>query len=271
MNAIDRDDTEESPRLTPGVMWPSSPNEESTATPPLDSDAKMVRCEEILGYQFSDRRLLRAALTHSSGANTPLQSNERLEFFGDSVLGLIVCQFLYETYPSANEGELTKIKSAVVSRRSCGKVAMRLGLDECLIVGRGVIRNRGYPKSLISDVFESIIGALYLDAGPNVAADRVLDWLAPEIELAADVQGSGNHKSSLQQVAQRELGATPFYKVVDQSGPDHRRHFAVSAVVGERRFTAAWGNNKKDAEQRAAANALAEIRGHDPPFDSDLP
>ena len=105
------------------------------------------------------------------------------------------------------------------------------------------------------------------DAG--VAADRVLDWLIPEIELAADVRGSGNHKSSLQQVAQRELGSTPFYKVVDQKGPDHRRHFAVSAVVGETHFTAAWGNNKKDAEQRAAANALAEIAGHDPPFDEN--
>ena len=151
--------------LPPGVMWPSQPDAESPPAAPFDSDAKMARCEAILDYRFADQKLLRSALTHSSGADTPAQSNERLEFFGDAVLGLIVCQFLFETYPSANEGDLTKIKSAVVSRRSCGKVALRLGLDECLIVGRGVIRNRGYPKSLISDVFESIIGALYLDAG----------------------------------------------------------------------------------------------------------
>lgn len=224
-----------------------------------DSESKLKRCEAILNYQFRDQSLLLSALTHASGAANRLASNERLEFLGDAILGMTVCEWLFNEYPEYTEGDLTKIKSAVVSRRTCGRTACRLGLDECLIVGRGVTRNRSYPRSLVSDVFESIIAALYLDGGAEVVRERLQEWLKDEVRLAVDTQGSGNHKSVLQQYAQRELAATPVYKLVRESGPDHRKAFLIGAVVGAEVFPPAWGNNKKDAEQRAAANALATL------------
>lgn len=228
--------------------------------------AKLQLCQEILGYKFRDPELLQSALTHASGASHRLASNERLEFLGDAVLGLTVCQWLFETYPQYDEGDLTKIKSAVVSRRSCGKVACQIGLDRCLIVGRGVTQNRSFPRSLVSDVFESVIAALYLDGGIAAVKDRIRGWLADDVEMVAGNQGAGNFKSSLQQIGQRDYASTPQYRLLDESGPDHRKSFLIAAVVGEQEFPAAWGNNKKDAEQRAAANALAQLSNQPPPY-----
>ncbi len=234
-----------------------------------DQASKLVRCQEIIEYRFRDESLLLSALTHASGATNRLASNERLEFLGDAVLGLTVCQWLYEDYPEYNEGDLTKIKSAVVSRRSCGKTACTLGLDRCLIVGRGVTRNRSFPRSLVSDVFEAVVAAIYLDGGSEVVRDRLKKWLAGEVRHAVESQGAGNFKSSLQQYAQRELANTPVYRLVRESGPDHRKSFLIAAVIGDRQFSAAWGSNKKDAEQRAASNALAELHEQPLPYPND--
>ncbi|WP_146458531.1 ribonuclease III [Rubripirellula tenax] len=231
-----------------------------------DQDSKLAKCQDIIGYQFKDLSLLLSALTHASGASHRLASNERLEFLGDAVLGLVVCRWLFEEYPEYNEGDLTKIKSAVVSRRSCGKVAIQLGLDRCLIVGRGVTRNRSYPRSLVSDVFESVVAAMYLDGGDEIVRQRLKEWLADEVATAVETQGSNNFKSTLQQYAQRDLASTPVYRLVSESGPDHRKAFLISAVIAERQFPAAWGSNKKDAEQHAASNALAELHGLPLPF-----
>ncbi len=231
-----------------------------------DAESKLVRCQQIIDYQFHDDSLLLSALTHASGANHRLDSNERLEFLGDAVLGLLVCEWLYQEYPEYNEGDLTKIKSSVVSRRSCGRVACQLELDRCLIVGRGVTRNRSFPRSLVSDVFESVIAAIYLDGGRDVVSQRIRTWLAEEVAAAVESQGASNFKSALQQYAQRDLAHTPVYKMIRESGPDHRKSFLISAVIGDKGFTPAWGNNKKDAEQRAAANALAELRDDPLPY-----
>jgi ribonuclease-3 len=236
-----------------------------------DFSSKLERCQEIIDYQFQDESLLLGALTHASGAVHRLASNERLEFLGDAVLGLVVCQWLYEEYPEYNEGDLTKIKSSVVSRRSCGKVACQLGLDRCLIVGRGVTRNRSFPRSLVSDVFESVVAAIYLDGGADLITDRLKRWLRDEVRLAVESQGAGNYKSSLQQYAQRELSSTPVYRLVRESGPDHRKAFLIAAVISDQQFAPAWGNNKKDAEQRAASNALAELHEQPLPFPEQEP
>ena len=232
----------------------------------VDTDEKLVLCQEIIAYKFKDQALLLGALTHASGAAHRLASNERLEFLGDAVLGLVVCRWLYEDYPEYNEGDLTKIKSSVVSRRSCGKVACKLGLDRCLIVGRGVTKNRSFPRSLVSDVFESVVAAMYLDGGSELVELRLKEWLREEVQLAVESQGASNYKSSLQQYAQRELSSTPVYRLVRESGPDHRKSFLITAVISDREFEPAWGNNKKDAEQRAAANALAELHQQPLPY-----
>ncbi|MFK8113226.1 MAG: ribonuclease III [Rubripirellula sp.] len=234
-----------------------------------DQASKLIRCQAIIDYQFKDNSLLLSALTHASGASNRLASNERLEFLGDAVLGLTVCQWLFEDYPDYNEGDLTKIKSSVVSRRSCGKVACELGLDRCLIVGRGVTRNRSFPRSLVSDVFESVIAAMYLDGGHAVVQERLKRWLHEEVVQAVESQGASNFKSSLQQYAQREMASTPVYRLVQEAGPDHRKSFMIAAMIGDRQFTAAWGTNKKDAEQRAASNALAELHDQPIPFPNE--
>ena len=231
-----------------------------------DQASKLERCQEIIDYRFQDPSLLLSALTHASGATHRLASNERLEFLGDAVLGLTVCHWLFEAYPQYNEGDLTKIKSAVVSRQSCGKIACKLGLDQCLIVGRGVTRNRSFPRSLVSDVFEAVVAAIFLDGGPDAVRERLKVWLADEVMQAVENQGSNNYKSSLQQYAQRELSSTPMYRLKRESGPDHRKTFLISAVIGDQEFPSAWGSNKKDAEQRAAANALATLKEKDLPY-----
>lgn len=228
--------------------------------------SKLAKCQELIEYEFDDQALLLSALTHASGASHRLASNERLEFLGDAVLGLTVCHWLFEDYPHYSEGDLTKIKSAVVSRRACGKIACEIGLDQCLIVGRGVTRNRSFPRSLVSDVFESIIAALFIDGGADLVRDRLKRWLGREVDHAVQSQGSGNYKSALQQRAQRDLSCTPVYRLIRESGPDHRKAFLISAVIDDRQFTAAWGDNKKEAEQRAAANALAEMDDDPLPF-----
>jgi len=230
-------------------------------------EEKLDRCQQIVDYRFKDLSLLQAALTHASGATHRLANNERLEFLGDSILGLVVCEWLYQEYPEYSEGDLTKIKSSVVSRRSCGKIACELRLDECLIVGKGINRGRSFPRSLVSDVFEAVVAAIYIDGGFDTVRDRLRKWLAAEVRMAVEGRGSGNFKSLLQQYAQRERASTPFYRLVTESGPDHRKRFRVSAVIAGEEFQPAWGNNKKDAEQHAAANALAILHKEPPPFE----
>ena len=234
---------------------------------PSPADAKLERCQKIIGYEFRDISILLSALTHSSVASTRTQSNERMEFLGDSILGMIVCENLFRKYPEYLEGELTKIKSIVVSRRVCAKISRQLALDECLIVGRGMLKS-AMPRSLMSDVFEAIVAAIYLDGGIEMASRFIMEHLEPEIRLAADGHHGGNYKSSLQQVAQRELKGTPVYRLVNEFGPDHSKQFCVAAEIAGKRYTPAWGRNKKEAEQRAAGNALAELRGEDPPYTS---
>ncbi|MBM4001038.1 MAG: ribonuclease III [Planctomycetes bacterium] len=222
-------------------------------------DAKLRACEDRIDYAFADRRLLVAALTHASGAEHRLASNERLEFLGDAILGVVACEMLFHRFPQYLEGDLTRIKSMVVSRQSCTRISERLGLHDFLILGKGVGSAGRIPDSLLSDVFESMIAAVYLDGGLDAARSFAARELVPEIDAAVSGQAGDNYKSLLQQVAQREFGEAPVYELVGEKGPDHRKTFRVAALVGNRRYPSAWGRNKKEAEQRAAYNALSEL------------
>lgn len=229
----------------------------------------LEQCEQRIEYSFSDRSLLRAALTHASGAQHRLASNERLEFLGDAILGAVVCELLYHQYPEYLEGDLTRLKSIVVSRQTCAKISQELGMQEFLILGKGMTTHPTVPSSLLADVFESLIAAVYLDGGVDAARQYIERYVGPEIERAAMGESGGNYKSLLQQVAQREHGTTPTYQLLDEKGPDHSKCFKISAQIGPYRYQAAWGRNKKEAEQRAARNALYELNGDPPPFPSD--
>ncbi len=227
------------------------------------------RCEKRIGYVFSDKALLYSALTHASGAQHRLASNERLEFLGDAILGAVVCEVLYRRYPELLEGELTKIKSIVVSRQTCAKVSEALGLEEFLILGKGMVTHPSLPPSLLSDVFESLVAAIYLDGSYTAAWEFVERHIGPEIDSAVEGDHGANYKSILQQLAQREYGTTPTYQLLDEKGPDHSKCFKISAQIGTTRYQPAWGRNKKEAEQRAAGNALCELNGEPAVYSSD--
>lgn len=239
--------------------------------PGLDSEifSRLEECERRIGHKFSDKNLLKSALTHASGAQHRLASNERLEFLGDAILGAVVCELLYRQYPEYLEGDLTKIKSVVVSRQTCAKISEALGLQEFLILGKGMTTTPSVPPSVLADVLESLIAAIYLDGGHQPAREFIERFAGPEIELAAGGEMGGNYKSLLQQIAQREHGTTPTYQLLDERGPDHSKCFKISAQIGPTRYQAAWGRNKKEAEQRAAYNALSELNRETPPFPSD--
>ena len=212
--------------------------------------------EAITGHRFRDEGLLREALTHSSSADTRLVSNERMEFLGDSILGTVVCEHLYHTYPDLMEGDLTKIKSAVVSRRVCAKVSKATGLDRLLSLGKGMAGRPTIPASVAAAAVESIVAALYLDAGIEPTRRFILEQMHPYIEEAAASAHQQNYKSVLQQLAQRHLPFVPAYVLLDSKGPDHAKAFEVCVEINGQRFAAAWAHSKKEAEQQAALNAL---------------
>ena len=227
------------------------------------------RCQQRIGYRFNSLQLLEASLTHASGADHRLESNERLEFLGDAILGLVVCEHLYREFPEYLEGDLTKLKSIVVSRLTCTKISQALGLREFLILGKGMTTHPAVPPSVLSDVLESLIAAIYLDGGMDPAREFVMTYFGPEVEAAAAGETGGNYKSLLQQFAQREHGVTPTYHLLDEKGPDHSKCFKMSAQIGRQRFAPAWGRSKKESEQRAAHNAICELRGDEIPHPSE--
>ena len=230
---------------------------------------RLVDCERRIGYVFANKSLLRAGLTHASGAQHRLASNERLEFLGDAILGAVVCELLYRQYPDYLEGDLTRIKSIVVSRQTCARLSLALQMQDFLILGKGMTTHPTVPPSLLADVFESLIAAIYLDGGSEAARHFITTHVGPEIELAAGGELEGNFKSLLQQLAQRDHGMTPTYLLLDEKGPDHSKCFKISAQIGRALYQPAWGRNKKEAEQRAARNALAELNHEPVPFPSD--
>jgi len=228
------------------------------------------RAQDILGLAFHDQELLERALTHSSNTDDRLHSNERLEFLGDAVLGLVVSRRLFDLYPDLLEGELTKIKSAAVSRQTCAILANQLGLTDLLQLGKGMRQTRVLPQSLAAAVFESIIAAIYLDAGIERVESFLAPLIDPLIERAADSGHHENFKSVLQQHAQQSTGETPQYRILDEKGPDHSKCFKVAVEFAGRRYPAAWGPSKKQAEQQAALNALTELGLVEPDDDGHL-
>jgi len=212
--------------------------------------------QAILDYRFKEPELLACALTHASIATTRLTSNERLEFLGDAILGLVICEEIYNRFPRYLEGELTRIKSVVVSRETCAHVADKLDLVRHLSLGKGITESENLPASLAACALEAIIGAAYLDGGLEPARRFILAHMSEEIDRVLAGEHSRNYKSLLQQHAQRDLGASPNYEVLDEKGPDHAKAFEVAVTIRGRRYPSAWGPSKKAAEQCAAREAL---------------
>ncbi|MGC9454681.1 MAG: ribonuclease III [Phycisphaerae bacterium] len=219
----------------------------------------LQKCERILGYGFNDRQLLERALTHSSVARSREESNERMEFLGDAVLGLVVCQALYERDERLGEGEMTRIKSWVVSRETCAQVSIEHGITELMSLGKGLTNGGALPQSISAALLEALIGAVYLDGGLEPARELILRLVGGRIERALGEGHQKNYKSALQQHAQRRWGVTPEYVLLDEKGPDHDKAFEVAVAINGKHFPSAWGKTKKDAEQEAARLALSEL------------
>jgi len=215
--------------------------------------------EQALGYTFNNPDLLESALTHASVAGTRLDSNERMEFLGDAILGFVVCEHIYHAYPELLEGELTKIKSAVVSRHTCAKISRKLELCSLLTLGKGMHSRQALPKSISAAVLESVIAAIYADGGLEPTKEFILRVTGPFIEEAAGSSHQQNFKSVLQQFAQRHLPRNPCYTMLDEKGPDHAKSFEVCVDIDGRRFPSSWAASKKEAEQVAARHALIEL------------
>ncbi|MBN1419719.1 MAG: ribonuclease III [Planctomycetes bacterium] len=225
-----------------------------------EESERVTRCQERLGYRFRNPRLLLQALTHASIKTIDNPSNERLEFLGDSVLGLVVTEFLYNYLEHLDEGELTQIKSVVVSSAVLARESERLSLERFYWVGKGVTRKRQLPPSLRANVFEAVVAAIYRDAGIEPARRFILRNLYHHILAACADRGGKNYKSILQQMAQREFSVTPTYKVISESGPDHYKSFEVIAMLGDRALERGRGRSKKEAEQVAAQESLRAMR-----------
>jgi ribonuclease III len=219
---------------------------------------------ERLGHTFGDLSLLQHALAHRSWCGEQeggAPSNERLEFLGDAVLGLVVAGYTFDHYPEFAEGKLAKVRSAVVNARVLAQVAGRLGVGEVLLLGRGEEGSGGRTKaSILADAFEAILGAVYLDAGWEAAQRLVLRELGDAIARAGEEPDDFDHKSRLQEKAVREGEGTPRYVVVG-SGPDHDRAYVAEVYLGGTLRGTGEGRSKKDAEQEAARAAWEELTG----------
>lgn len=214
----------------------------------------LEKLQEKLGYKFKNQAHLKIALTHKSAKNG--HNNERLEFLGDAVMDLIVGEYLFKKF-SSDEGDLSKLRAALVNESSFSKFAKFLGIGENLNMSLSEERNGGREKpSLLSDAFEAIMGAVYLESGlQNTAriAIAILEILYPRISFNELVR---DYKTALQELTQAKFGVTPEYILLGSSGPDHKKSFEMAALVGGKRLSSAVGASKKEAEQKCAQIAI---------------
>ena len=224
----------------------------------------MNALEERLGYSFRNRALLETALTHSSYANENRASgivcNERLEFLGDSVLGVTVAAFLYRRFPDMPEGRMTRLRAELVCEQSLHRVALELHLGEYLRLGKGEEHNGGRDRpSILSDAVEAVIAAMYLDADMDTAAGFIHRCLLDDVHTI-EAPSFIDYKTALQELIQRRSGQTLSYELVSEDGPDHAKTFEMQVRLNGDSIGRGIGRTKKEAEQSAAANALEALQ-----------
>jgi ribonuclease-3 len=227
------------------------------------SDDPLSAFEEALGHRFRDRSLLERAFTHSSFANEnsrgeTIRDNETFEFLGDSILGFLVAELLFEQYPDFREGALSKARSHLVSENFFSGLARKLGVGDCLLLAVGEVRSGGRVKdSILADAFEAVFAALYLDAGIDKTRQIARSLFSGDVaSLPADLSFH-DYKTTLQEMAQAEGRSLPLYRLVEESGPDHDKRFVYEVDYGGSIRARGEGPSKKEAQRRAAKAALA--------------
>jgi len=216
--------------------------------------------EKALNYKFKQSDLITEALTHKSYKKP--YNNERLEFLGDAVLDLIVGEYLFKKFPKEDEGVLSKIRASLVNEKGFTKLAISINLGSFLLISSAEENNEGRTKpSLLSNAFEAIIGAIYLESGLETVAKISIDLIEsnyPTIDLSSL---SKDFKTTLQELTQADFGETPTYKLIKTFGPDHKKEFEIAVVLQNKVISSAIGKSKKDAQQKAAEIALKTLRG----------
>jgi ribonuclease-3 len=220
-------------------------------------------CQEH-GIHLADLSLIDQALTHTSFAHESEEDTEdyeRLEFLGDSVIGLVVVEYLYNTFPDMNEGDMTKIKSEVVSQATLSEIATELGLNRLMHLGKGEVLSRGRRKpSILSDTFEALVGALYLSSTLEETKEFIVKQLEGRVQKVVSRGNLENYKSLLQRVVLERFGENPSYRVLTRRGPQHNAEFVVGVEIKGKIYGKARGRSKKDAEMRAAHKTLQLLR-----------
>ena len=217
--------------------------------------------EKTAGVTFKDKALLKQAFTHRSYINEnrslKLEHNERLEFLGDAVLELVITDYLYASFKDSNEGELTSLRSALVNADTCSLVAQKLDVNDFLLLSRGEFKDTGRARQyILANTLEAIIGAIYLDQGYDTAKDFIILHVVPLVGSILKKGAWIDSKSLFQEKTQEHLSATPVYKTISESGPDHDKCFTVGVYIGNELCGEGIGQSKQDAEQAAAKDAL---------------
>ena len=230
----------------------------------MTTPSPMEALQSRMGYRFRDPALLVNALTHSSYANEAAarggdtKSNERLEFLGDSVLSLVVSRYLYEEYPALPEGELSKIRAQTVCEKTLALFARKIDLGSALLLGHGESQNKGNERdSILSDAFEALLAALYLDGGFETLQTFLLPFVVEQVRGILESHHTTDYKTMLQQIVQQENGEILDSCIVSETGPAHCRRFEVEARLNSNVIGKGVGSSKREAEQNAAREALS--------------
>ncbi|MEA1939514.1 MAG: ribonuclease III [Candidatus Caldatribacteriota bacterium] len=231
----------------------------------LGKNSKLIKeLEENINYKFKNLELFKLALTHSSYSKrnkNKISNNQRLEFLGDSVLELIVNEYLYHQLSLFSEGEMTKIKSLIVSKKILTKWANSIFLGKYIILGRGEDHTGGRKKaSILSGNFEALLGAIYLDGGFKKAKIFILSFLKDEMNEVTKVKYVENYKSLLQEMSQKKYKCLPKYEVIKEKGPDHKKYYCITVKLKQKKYGSGFGENKKEAEKNAAKDALEKLK-----------
>lgn len=228
-----------------------------------NSNKIVNKLQSAIRVRFTNKNLLLRALTHRSYANEmngTLKDNERLEYLGDSVLALIINEYLFKHFAEYHEGDLAKIKSAVVSEEMLYKVALEINLGEYILLGKGEEKSGGRERvSILANTVESLIGAMYLDCGLKKTKKFTLDLFKKHIANIDKRPSLRDPKTSLQEIVQKKYKTKPEYKVIDETGPDHHKQFTVQLTINKNFIVKATGSSKRKAEIEAAAKAVNQI------------
>lgn len=221
---------------------------------------KYNELEKCLDYQFKNKDLIIEALTHKSYKK--VFNNERLEYLGDAVLNLIVGEFLFNKFPTSNEGELSKIRASLVNEKGFTKLALAINLGDYIYLSEAEDRNQGRKKaSILSDAFEAIMGAIYIESGLLVLKPMILKLLDENYEQINLDELFSDYKTALQEVTQAKFGAIPVYKLESAIGPDHEKEFELSLWINDKHYATAKGKSKKLAQQASAKIVLDQLQG----------